>query len=140
MKDKKQKILVVDDDEFIRIYFKDVLWIHGMEAKYDVQTIETIEEAQKIIDSPETRPDIIFLDLAGLMMVDGQRITTVEAGFSLLKRIKGDAETKGIKVVMYTGYNNKEYMDKAHELGADGYLVKGEKMPQELVKFIKEIK
>ncbi|MBX4200606.1 response regulator [Candidatus Parcubacteria bacterium] len=140
MMEKKHKILVVDDDEFIRIYFKDVFWIHGLEKKYDIQTVPTIEEAEKIIDSPKTRPDTVFLDLAGLMFVDGREVTTVEAGFSLLKRIKDDPKTKDIKVIMYTGYSDKEYSDKAHQLGADGYLVKGENLPKELIKFIEDLK
>ncbi len=137
---QKQRILVVDDDEFIRIYFKDILWIHGLGDKYDVTPVETVEAAEKVIDDDETRPDIIFLDLAGIMVVDGRKITTVDAGFSLLKRVKEDPKTKDIKVIMYTGYSNKEYMDKANELGADGYLVKGENMPQELIKFIEKLK
>lgn len=139
MATKKKKILVVDDDEFIRLYFKDILWIHGLGNQYDITTVETIVGAEKIIDAVETCPDIIFLDLAGIMMVDGRKVTSVEAGFSLLKRIKETPKTKDIKVIMYTGYSNKEYSDRATQLGADGYLVKGENLPQDLIKFIEKL-
>lgn len=134
------KILLVDDNEFTRIFFKDVFWIHGLESKYDLMTVENTKLAEDLIDSPKTMPDIIFLDLALPMLVNGSIITTPEAGFLLLKKIKENPQKRHIKVIMYSGYNEKEIQDRALSLGADGYLVKGENMPQELVAFIDKLK
>ena len=36
-KDKKKlKILLIDDDEMMRIYFRDIFWIHGRGDIYEI--------------------------------------------------------------------------------------------------------
>ena len=137
---QKQKILLVDDNEIIRIYFREIFWIHGLENQYDLTVAENIENAEGLINMPETRPDIIFLGLVMPMRQGLRTVTTPEAGFSLLQKVKSNPRTRSIKVVIFSGYDDKEYQDRAKELGADAYLVKHENMPQELVQFIEKLK
>jgi CheY-like chemotaxis protein len=136
---QKKKILLVDDNEFIRIYFQDVLWLQDSKHIMELTVAKSIGEAEQLVGSPKTMPDIVFLDLAMPMIVDGHTITTVETGFSLLKKIKENPKTQHIKVIMFTGYDTQEYKDRATQLGADGYLVKSENMPRELIKFIEDL-
>ena len=52
---KKQKILLVDDNELTRIYFREVFWLHGLEYKYDLFMAENIETAETLLEKVETR-------------------------------------------------------------------------------------
>ena len=68
---------------------------------------------------------------------DGKKETSAEAGFSLLRRIKGTQSTQSIRVVIFSGYNEEEYRSQAMSLGAEMYLQKGENMPQDLIQIIR---
>ena len=59
-------------------------------------------------------PDIVFLDIN----------MPRKNGIETLKEIKGDPETKGLKVIMYSTSTNPLYIDQAKEAGACFYFVK----------------
>ncbi len=132
------KVLLVDDDEVIRIYFRDILWIHGLDQRYSLTTVDSIDKAKKIINDPESRPDIVFLDLVLPFEKEGRTMIGPEAGLDLLRWIKSSAELKYIKVIIFSGHTEKSLKSKAKELGADDYLVKGENMPRDIVDFIEQ--
>lgn len=133
------KILLVDDDEMLRIYFKDVFWIHNLEYKYELTVADSIKKAEEIINSPETRPDIIFLDLVMPIEVNGRTITSPEAGLGILKKIKSDPKLKNIKVIVFSGHSEKALKNEVKKLGAENYLIKGDNLPKDLVNFIEKI-
>lgn len=135
----KTKILLVDDNEIIRIYFRDVFWIHGLDDKYDLSVTESVEKAEKLIDDPKTRPEIVFCGLVMPLKQGDKTVVTPLAGFSLLEKIKSDPELKKIKVIIFSGHNEKKYRDRAHKLGVNSFLVKHENMPRELVEFIENL-
>lgn len=135
----KKKILLIDDNEIVRLMFSNVFWLHGLDDNYELNTVGTIEEAFVFIDNPSTRPEIIFSGLVMPFMKDGKKETTAEAGFSLLKHVKDNPETQSIRFVIFSGYVEEEYKNKALGLGAEMYLQKGENMPQDLIKVIKDL-
>ena len=137
---QKQKVLLVDDNEVVRIYFREIFWIHGLESQYELEMAESVEKAAELIDMPATRPDIVFLGLVMPLKQGSHIVTTPEAGFSLLQKIKTDPNLKHINVIIFSGYDEKEYKDRAQQLGADAYLLKHENMPQELIGFIEKFK
>src|SRR3989338_2475290 len=137
--DKKIKILLIDDDELIRIYFRDVFWIHGLEYKYELLLADNVKKAEEIINNKETRPQIIFLDLVMPIEHDGKIITTPEAGMETLKKIKSDPETKNIKVIVFSGQKDEKFQEEAKRLGAETYLIKGDNLPKELAEFVEKI-
>lgn len=139
MNEKKQKLLLVDDNELTRIYFREVFWLHGLEFKYDLVLTENVEQASKLLDSEATRPDIIFLGLVMPMKVNGTTITTPEAGFNILRKIKGDPTMRKIKVIIFSAFDKKEYQEQARALGADAYLVKGQNLPQDILNFVTNV-
>lgn len=135
----KIKILLVDDDEMVRIYFRDIFWIHGLEYKYELSTVENIKKAEGLINDPQTRPQIVFLDLVMPMEYQGKIITTPEAGFTLLKKIKSDPQLKNIIVIVFSGHEDEKLQKQAKDLGAETYLIKGDNLPKELVEFVEKI-
>ncbi|MBI2450781.1 MAG: response regulator [Parcubacteria group bacterium] len=139
MDEKKTKILFVDDDEVLRIYFRDIFWIHGLENKYEFETVDSLEKANEIIKNPKTRPNILFLDLLMPQVINGRLILSPEGSFNLLKKIKTDPELKNIKVIIFSGYSEKIFIDEAKKLGAENYLIKGDNLPKEIIEFVEKI-
>ena len=101
-------ILIVDDDQEILALVKKRLENHG----YQTLTACDGEEALYQIDLQ--KPDIIVLDVS----------MPVINGFEVCARLKGDASTRHIPVLMLTGHIR--YTDKkiAEHCGADGYIPK----------------
>ena len=137
MEPKKKKVLLIDDNEIIRLMFSNVFWLHGLDDSYELSTVSHIEEAEVFISNPTTQPDIIFMGLVMPFQKNGKTETSAEAGFSMLKRIKSDSKTKTIRVVIFSSYNDEEYRERAIALGAEIYLKKGENMPEDLIQIIR---
>ncbi len=136
MADKRPIILLIDDNEAVRIFFKDLFWLHGLESKFQVECADGVEKGEKMIKDPETRPEVVFLDLVMPINKDGKIITTPEAGLSLLEKIKSDPELKNVKVVIFSSYGDKFHRERAEKLGAEMFLDKAENLPQDLIKLI----
>jgi len=137
MESKKKKLLLIDDNEIIRLMFSNIFWLHGLDDKYKLTTVSSTSEASVFIANPATCPNIIFTGLVMPFEKNGKIETSAEAGFSLIKRIKEDPKTKHIRVVIFSNYNEEEYRTKAFALGAETYLAKGENMPQDLIQIIR---
>lgn len=130
----KINILLVDDNEVIRIFFKDIFWLHGLEGQFHLEIASGVDEAWSILHDPAKKIDVAFLDLVMPLKRDGKEITTSEAGLSILKGIKTDEQLKHIKVIIFSGYTDKKDIEEAKKSGADMYLAKEEHLPQDLIK------
>ncbi len=131
------KILLVDDDEVIRIFIRDVFWVHGNESLYEVTVSDNLAEAKNLVTDKKTRPDVVFLDLSMPgKKSDGSTFMNIEGSLDFLSEIKNNPETKDIKVLIFSGYKEPGLKEKLIERGADHYLVKGEYLPKELVEFV----
>jgi len=75
------------------------------------------------------KPDLILLDL----------ILPKIHGFDVLKKLKGDKETKDIPVIVLTNLEKIEDVDKALELGATTYLIKAQYSLEEVEEKIKKV-
>jgi len=136
----KIKILLVDDDAMMRIYFRDIFWIHGLNNKYDIAIVSSLEEADGQISNKDTRPETIFLDV--MIPVKGGHndpATLVKRCLEFIAKIKKDPELSTIKIIIYSGQKEKSLMKAVKELGVDGYLIKGELMPKEIIAFTEKI-
>lgn len=105
---EKQTILIVDDDE------RNLRLLQAMLARedYHIITASGGEEALKRVS--EAEPDLILLDV----MMPGID------GFEVCKRIKHQAETRIIPIVMVTALTEKEDRIRALKSGADDFLSK----------------
>lgn len=117
------KILIVEDDEFLRSLNAKRLETEGFK-------VVVATDGQSAIDLiPAEMPNLIFLDLL-LPEVDG---------FEVLKKIKADEKTKNIPVVVFSNLGQKEDIEKAHNLGASDFLIKANFTLDDVVTKIKEI-
>jgi len=100
------KILLVDDEKGIT----DTLQTFFGHRGFSIKAVNSGDEALKIIKTD--KPDIIFLDIR----MKGTN------GLDVLKKVK--EIDKNIKVIMLTIHEEKEFIDKAMQLGADEYITK----------------
>ena len=136
----KIKILLVDDDEMMRIYFRDIFWIHGRSDTYDVTMASSLDEAMEKIINKDTKPDTIFLDI--LMSIQGEKNSPdeqIKRSMVFIEKVKNDKNISPTKIIIYSGHREKSIEDEAYKMGADGYLVKGELMPKEIIDFTDKI-
>lgn len=120
---KKVKVLLVEDEKILSDMYSLKFEREGMEVVVVDNGGGVLSQAQS------TKPDIILLDI----------ILPQEDGFSVLKELKSTAETKKIKVLMLTNLGQDEDIKKGKDLGADGYLVKSNLTPAQVVDKIKEV-
>ena len=91
----RKTLLVVEDDDDLRTYFRDVLSSHGFEVK---EAGGGLEALQSIDTSP---PDVVVLDL----------VMPHVTGIDVLQELRAHAHTRGIPVVVVTGTNVIEDID-----------------------------
>ena len=102
------KVLVVDDDEVVRLSYQRSL--QAANCNVDVEAALNGEEALEVLESK--RFDVVLLDL---------RMPGMD-GMSVLRSIKRDWPASGVVVI--TGYPTVESAKEAMRLGATDYLAK----------------
>lgn len=114
MKNKKIKIMIVDDFALIRDGLKNLLELDG--------SMKVISEAQDGIDClnklNEKLPDILLLDIN----------MPNKNGLDVLQEIRSNEIP--IKVMILTMHNEIDYLLRAIEIGADGYASKNIKFEE----------
>ncbi len=103
-----QKILVVDDNKLNRELARQVLIYHG----YEILEAENGQEGVRL--AKEARPDLILMDIQ-MPVLDGLEATRI---------LRGDPETRHIKVLALTSYAMKGDREKAMAAGMDDYITK----------------
>jgi len=120
---KNIKVLVVEDDEFLRQLVGRKLG----DAGFDIKTAIDAQNAFNVLK--DFKPDIILLDLI-LPGLDG---------FQILTKIKKDKSIADVPVIILSNLGQKEDVDKAMALGATDFLVKAYFTLDEIVKKIYNI-
>jgi len=121
MSDKK-KILIVEDDQDVRELYAEVLRDEGFEVE------EAVDGQSGIAKVLEGTYDLLLLDIM-LPKFDGLEV---------LKTIKEKAKVKGIPVILLTNLGREAIIKEGFSLGADGYLIKSEHTPEEIVDEVKK--
>ncbi|MFA6177636.1 MAG: response regulator [Candidatus Paceibacterota bacterium] len=137
---KKIKILLIDSDEMMRIYFRDIFWIHGRSDIYEISMASSLEEAEKKITDKDIKPDTVFLDI--MMTSSGERISgdeQIRKNLSFIERIKKDKDLSSIKIIIFSNKKEDSIKEEVSKLGVDGFLIKGELMPKEIIDFTDKI-
>ncbi|MFH1845875.1 MAG: response regulator [bacterium] len=103
-----QKILCADDEQNIRNILDFTLGAEG----YRVLTASDGKQALALAVSE--MPDLIILDV---MMPNGD-------GFEICRRVKENAQTSNIPVVLLTAKNSRLDRERGQKVGADDYIIK----------------
>jgi len=119
---KKTKILLVEDEKGLSEMYKTKFEMENYEIVQSFDGKDGLEKAKEI------NPDIILLDII-LPKLDG---------FLVLKELKSDDKLKEIPVLLLTNLGQEDDIKKGKKLGADGYFVKANHNPAEIVDKVKE--
>lgn len=115
--ENEKTLLLVDDDQFITIAYKD-----GLErAGYKVSVAHDGEEALEAMKS--IKPDMVLLDL----------IMPKMNGFELLQDMKEDKDLKDIPVLVLTNLSQDSDREEALSYGVVDFLVKADVSLKDLV-------
>jgi DNA-binding response OmpR family regulator len=101
-------ILVIEDDRFLRRACEVSLQQRGFAVR------SATDGAAGLALARESKPDLILLDL----------LMPRVSGIEVLQRLRADAETAGIPVVILSNSSREEDKARAADLGAVGYYVK----------------
>lgn len=101
----RRKVLVVDDEEAIRVALEETLSEHP--EKFDIYTAADGFEAGLLMES--VRPDLVILDL----VMPGMD------GFKVCQNIRRSPGLKHVKIAVLTGFPSERNLERANELGAD---------------------
>ena len=113
-----RKLLIAEDDFFIRDIYGKVFSLSG----YDVQVaVDGMDAFEKI---KATQYDMILLDI---MM---PRMT----GIDVLKNVRAlSTPSKSIPIFIITNLGQQNVIEEAFKLGMDGYILKSQVSPQQIV-------
>lgn len=104
----KKRVFVIDDQEEVLSLLKDSLSGFGFEVAVCKEPRNALQGIKSF------NPDLILLDL--LMPAIG--------GFELCEILNNDPQTRGIPIIVISGFGDMVDVKKAYKLGAVGYLVK----------------
>jgi DNA-binding NarL/FixJ family response regulator len=138
-KNKKNRILIIDSDEMMRIYFRDIFWIHGRSREYEILMASSLDDAEKIIFDKETRPDTVFLDIITLSKKSYLSAFDISRSVDFVSKIKNNKELSVIKIILYSSHKENILKNNLLKTGIDGILVKGENTPREIIAFADKI-
>lgn len=120
-KKKKRRILIVDDEPDLRMMFKDILSTFGYKSDEAEDGVECLEKLSK------GKYDLILLDLM-MPRMDGMEALT---------RIKENEDKYGkVPVLILTNLTSDIAIKEGFERKADGYLIKTELTPEQVIKEI----
>ena len=115
-KDKKYKILIIDDEESILTMFR---------TKFENENFEVFVEKNGLsglTTASAKRPDVILLDI----MMPGID------GFETLRSFRENTSLDVIIIIFSNLGNRQEDIDKAFEMGANEYMLKANFTPEEV--------
>ncbi len=119
MEEKKNKILLVEDDQFISEIYQRKLSENGFE-------VELVQDGSLALKKFEIfQPDFVLLDI----------MLPKKSGWEILKELK-ENNINDAKIIMLTNLGEQDKIKQALEMGADDYLIKASLTPSELVEII----
>ncbi len=119
-----KKILIVDDDMFLRQMYVTKFLSNGFEVDSTGSTKEALEKLESGYS-----PDVLLFDI----------IMPIEDGWVLMKHIKEKNYIPNAKTIVLSNQGEAQDIDKSKEFGVDGYIVKALKTPSEVVEEVKRI-
>lgn len=119
----KKKILIIEDEEYLAEMYKTKLVIEG----YEVNIARDGEIGLALAKSEQ--PDFILLDI----------VLPKKDGYEILRELRSDEKTRKIKIYAWTNLGQAAEIKRGLEGGADGYWVKANLTPKQLVENINKV-
>jgi len=116
-----KKILIIEDDNFLRELIVQKLMAEGFEMSEAVDGEEGLKKVKEI------KPDLVILDLI-LPGIDG---------YEVLYQVKKDPSTTKIPVIILSNLGQKEDVEKGLKMGAIDFLIKAHFTPAEIIEKVK---
>lgn len=117
----KKKILVVEDEADALSIYTDIL----VGAGFDVSGASNGEEALQVLEAG--KHDLVLLDIIMPEMDGLETLTNIK---------KYPAKYGDMKVLMLSNIGGDIAIDKAMQIGADGYMLKSETEPMDLINIV----
>ena len=118
-----KKILLIEDEKVLAEMYEERLKTEGFEV------IRAVDAESGIAIANEEKPDLILLDI---ILPDADM-----DGTDVLKKLKEDAKTKDIPVILYSNYDTPEVRSVAKEFDTK-YVLKTSTTTKDLVGLIRE--
>jgi DNA-binding response OmpR family regulator len=118
----KKKILIIEDDQDIRELYAEVL----RDAGFVVE--EAVDGQTGLSKALAGKHNLLLLDIM-LPKTDGLEI---------LRQVKDSPALKKLPVILLTNLGRESIIKEGFELGADGYLIKSEHTPDQVVAEVKK--
>ncbi len=116
-----KKILLIEDDDFIREMYESELIKNG----FEVSACPNGEKGLEVLKMGQF--DLVLLDI----MLPGIN------GLEVLKQIKQNPKTKELKVILLTNLGHETVIKQGFELGAISYLIKSAYNPDQIINEVK---
>ncbi len=118
---KDKKILVVDDEDYVRKMIQ-------LKLEEDGFHVDTAHDGATCLSKVKSfQPDLILMDV----------MLETFSGLDTVKILKQDPETKSIPVLVLTGRSFEEEYKEAMKVGANGFITKPI-LPNRLIQQIKQ--
>ena len=120
MSEKKWRILIVEDDNFLREAMNEKLSKEGFNSFVAINGKEGLEMAL------QKHPDLILLDI----------MMPVMDGIEMLKKLREDNWGKNVLVAMLSNSDDESKIKEALEMGAVDYMIKSDILLEDVIKKI----
>lgn len=124
MDGKNKKILLVDDDSFLI----DMYTVKFKEANFDITSVFNGEQAIEKLKGG-LNPDVVVFD----MIMPGMN------GLELLEEIHKGNLAPNATLIVLSNQGQSSDVEAAKKLGVDGYIVKANTIPSEVLEQVLEI-
>lgn len=121
MRGKKYTVLFIDDDTFLR----DMYSVKFKERGLDVIACAGAQEALRVLEEGG-KPEVIVLDM----------VMPAMDGLTFLKTLKAKALVPEAVRIVLSNQNDEPEMEKAKALGVEGYILKADTVPSQVVEEI----
>ena len=111
----------------------DVYHLMFDDSGYNFLSTKDIDEAMMLCE--RERIDLVLLDI----LLPAQNGEIEKMGFVFLAKLKANLKTKKIPVIIFTNLSSIKDKKEGMRLGAEDYLLKTERTPQQLLAEVKEI-
>ncbi len=120
--DSQKKILMVEDDEFIRELYQRQL----EQAGFNIQSTASGQEGLDLLDKNDY--DLLMLDL---------NIPDV-SGFQILEHLQKNPK-ESMQILILSNVAQDEYIQKGIDMGAQAFVIKSTYTPSQVVSQVKDL-